>query len=549
MKGKQLAILLVLVLVVGGLSVFLLKGSLSSWSNSSGTAGQKVLKVPANSVNDVATFDIKTKDGDLTLAKKDGIWTVQQRADYPANFEKVGELLLKFWDLKSVQEEKVGPSQMPRLELVEPGKDGKTGTLVDFKDKDGKRITALLVGKKYMKKSDSPMGEAGGMPAGRYVKPPGDGTKVSLVSETFEELESKPETWLKRDFIKVDNVKSVAFAGTAEGQTWKMSRETATGEWKLDDAKPDEKIDGGKVVSFGTLLANASFNDVLAPDAKPEETGLDKPGILTFETFDGFTYVLKIGKANPDTFPVMVTVSANLPKERTPGKDEKPEDKEKLDKEFDANQRKLEAKLKSEKEYEKRAYLMPKSTLDNFVKTRAELLVPKTEPAAAPETGAAPAPPGAPGAPNAPAALRMPPAGAPHPPGVPPVSAVTPPVRATVTTPPVQVPTHPTPPTPPSNPPPALPAATPPAAPPSTPPAPAPPATPPASPAEPASPPSANPPAASPPPAVPPSAQPPAAPSGSSPSTPPSPPSANPAPSAPAPSGESPAPPPAPENK
>ena len=38
------------------------------------------------------------------------------------------------------------------------------------------------------------------------------------------------------------------------------------------------------------VFPSPSFNDVLAADAKPEDTGLDKPTVATIETFDGFRY-------------------------------------------------------------------------------------------------------------------------------------------------------------------------------------------------------------------------------------------------------------------
>ena len=57
----------------------------------------------------------------------------------------------KLWDLKTVQEMKVGPSQFARFDLTDPAQAGGAGTRVDFKDKDGKPLAALLVGKKFMK--------------------------------------------------------------------------------------------------------------------------------------------------------------------------------------------------------------------------------------------------------------------------------------------------------------------------------------------------------------------------------------------------------------
>jgi hypothetical protein len=74
-----------------------------------------------------------------------------------------------------------------------------------------------------------------------------------------------------------------------------------------------------------------------------------------------------------------VTVSADLPKDRTPGKDEKPEENTKLDKEFKDNQKKLQDKLAQEKSCEKWVYLVSTWTLDPVMKERGQLLVEKKE--------------------------------------------------------------------------------------------------------------------------------------------------------------------------
>ena len=396
MKGKHLVLLLLLVGLAGAVGYYFYKDNSAAWSVGGGTAGGKVIDFP---INDVGRIAIKSATGELHLVKKGDEWTVQERADYPAAFEQVSDLIRKLWELKTVQEVKVGPSQFARLELVEPGKDGGTGTVAELQDKDGKKLAALLLGKKYVKKSEGGPDEGEGFPAGRYVVPPGS-TKVSLVSATLDGVTAKPESWLKRDFFKIENVKSVKLDGPTEPQHWTLTRENATAEWQLADAKPEEKPDPAKVSPLATVFANASFADVLAPDAKPEDTGLSKPAIVTFETFDKFTYVLKIGKPVGDNLPLTLTVSADLPKQREPGKDEKPEDKAKLDQEFQATQKRLADKLAAEKKFESRPYLVAKAALDPVLKDRAALLPekkPETPPAAAnsgpPKPGEASTPP------------------------------------------------------------------------------------------------------------------------------------------------------------
>jgi hypothetical protein len=410
MKGKQLLILLVAVAVLGGAWMALSKRDQSSWTASSAGAGGKIVDFP---INDVAHVVIKAPAGELNLVKKADVWTVKERADYPASFEQVSGLIRKLWELKTVQEVKVGPSQLPRLEL-----DEKSATVVTFEDKDDKPLGAVVVGKKHLRKSDGGEqfgGPSEGFPAGRYVKPAAN-ARVSLVSETLDEVDPKPERWLAKDFIKVEGPKSITVTGP---QQWSVSRESTSAEWKLADAKPDEKVDAGKTSSLGSNFASPSFTDVQAPDTKLEEPVTT----ATIETFDGFRYELKIGKPNGENYPVLVNVSAESPKERTPGKDEKPEDKERLDGEFVVKQKKLEEKLAAEKKMEGRLYLVAKYAVDPLLKDRTALLPDKpAEPA--PSATTATTPPVT--ATTPPITVTTPPVTAP----APKIEAVTPPVQA-----------------------------------------------------------------------------------------------------------------------
>ena len=70
---------------------------------------------------------------------------------------------------------------------------------------------------------------------------------------------------------------------------------------------------------------------------------------------------------------------AQLPKERTAPKDEKPEEKAKLDKEFKESLKKLEDKLAQEQGYAKWIYLVSSWSVDPVLKEHGQLLVEKKE--------------------------------------------------------------------------------------------------------------------------------------------------------------------------
>jgi hypothetical protein len=227
-----------------------------------------------------------------------------------------------------------------------------------------------------------------GWPDGRYVKVGASSDAVALVSDPLANLEPKAEQWVNKDFFRVEKARTVAVTFPAATNSWKLTRDSETAEWKMADLKPAEQLDTTKVTSVSNPLGSPSFNDV-ATAASAESLGLDKPTVLTVETFDGFTYTVKVGQKTNDNYPILLGVAAQLPKERTAAKEEKPEDKDKLDKEFKEQQKKLEEKLAQEKAFEKWTYLVSSWTLDPLLKERAQFMAEKKE---EPKAGDKPAP-------------------------------------------------------------------------------------------------------------------------------------------------------------
>lgn len=376
MNRKQFVILLVLVAVVGAAGLFIYQRNKGSWQTTGSTLGQKLLgDLP---INDVAQINIRADTNEVHLAKKDGLWRVRQRQDYPANYGEISSLLLKLAELKAVRRDPVGPSQLERYQLLAPGSGTNTATLIEFLDQNGKRLNSLLLGKMHMRKPDrrSGMDDFGdaSWPDGRYVMTGADTQNVALVADTLSQIDPKPEHWLDKDFFKVNKTRSVSVEFPNATNSWKVTRESESAEWKLADARADENLDSSKVSGLNYALSSPSFNDVLPIDTNPEQVGLDKPTVITLETFENFTYTLKVGAKTNDAYPLTVSVAASFARERTPGENEKPEDKERLDKEFKENLKKLEEKLAQEQAYTNRIYLVSSWTLDSLLKERSQIL-------------------------------------------------------------------------------------------------------------------------------------------------------------------------------
>ena len=377
MNRKSFLILIGMLLVLGGAGLALFWQDLSAWRSTNAKIGSKVFeKLPVNEVAQVRLYDGK---GEVTLALKDARWVVKQRGDYNASVQEIGDLLVKLPDVKVVQTESVGATLLPRLNLLAPGKDVKpesAGTQLELSDKSGQVIGSLLLGKKVIKIEQSPLPIKQETPVGRYVLSPGNAT-VLVLSDALKNADAKPAQWLARDFFKAERIKSLAAGG--EGAPWKIARNEEYGQWKF--AEGAGQLDPSKAVAAVNALAGLSFNDV-AIDIKPEN--LDQPRTLIAETYDNLAYTIRLAKKpGGDDYYLSVAVSGEAARARAPEKGEKPADKERLDKQFEESLKKLDERVKLEKNLAAWTYVVAAKSLAPVIVARGELVAAARPPAPA----------------------------------------------------------------------------------------------------------------------------------------------------------------------
>jgi hypothetical protein len=379
MNRKQLVILLVLLAVLGGAGLLVQNHRNAAADTGAKEEGGKLLgdNFP---INDVAIISVQQGTNGLNLVKVDDLWRVRERNNYAADFSKISGFLVKAADLKILETEQVDAADLPRLQLA-TGQGGDAGVLLTLKDKDGKTLKALTLGKSHFQKAaqKSQFGEDENYPDGRYVQLAGDTQDALLVRDPLSEIEPKPELWLNKDFFKVERPKTIAVTYPDATNSWQISRDNETGDWKLAGLKPGQTENTTNLPSVTSPFAAPSFDDVLTSANKPEETGLDKPVTITVDTFDDFTYRVNVGKKSGDSYPMTMSVAANFPKARIPAKDEKPEDKVKGDQAWQVRQTQLDDNLKKAQAYQNWIYLVPAWSLDSLLKDRKDLVMEKAE--------------------------------------------------------------------------------------------------------------------------------------------------------------------------
>jgi len=396
MNRKQFIILIGLLIVLGGAGKLLQTSHQTNASAGEEGAGKKLMG-DSFPFNDVTLIHLKQDTNEVTLVKKQDIWKVAERKDYPANFSSISDFLLKLKDIKVVQKEEIGASQLGRLQLAPQGQGTNSGLVAEFKAADEKVLATLTLGKKHFAKPTAQQKQFGmgdeGFPDGRYVMAGKDTSSALLIPDALASAEPKPESWLSKDFFKVERAREISVSYPVSSNSWTIVRDTESGNWKLQDAKGDEKLDDARASGVATPFASVSFDDVLTGDTDATALGMSNPTVVNVKTFDDFVYKVQVGIKLPQGYPLTLSVSSEFPAQRVPAKDEKPEDKTKADKAWADRRKQLESNLADARKFENWTYLVPSWSLDALLKERKDLLVEKkaeSKPGETPADGTGP---------------------------------------------------------------------------------------------------------------------------------------------------------------
>ena len=389
MKKKQVLTLSVIAIVLGATLLIVKQTQKDSGpaASASRAAGDRLFaSFPAT---DIAHIEISGADGNVTLVKKDGKWTVAERENYPANAINVNEFIRTLAELKVTRSLEAGPSFAPRFGMDESSTIPEDrGLTASFKGADGKELAKVSLGKNIEGSQEaSPMGA---MPVGRYIRNHADESGFYAVNEMFFSISADVTRWLAEDFITPTKIKSVSLSQKASDTVaWKLVRDDENAEFKLEGIKSAEALNNENVTPIKNLFSYARFEDVVTSAAATERGDATGKRSATIETFDGFTYKLTITPLKPGASPansapdnqlVTIAVSANLPTERSRTEDEKPEDAKAKDEQFAAQLKGLNEKLAKEQSFVGRTFEVSKNTLSALLKER-ENLVKKADPA------------------------------------------------------------------------------------------------------------------------------------------------------------------------
>jgi hypothetical protein len=372
MSRKQVLILLLLVLVIGGVGVVMFKRDIDAWRGPDERLGNRVL--PKLDVSAIGQIHIEHKKDELNLVLDDGVWRVKERGGFPADPALISELTFKAREWKVLQSEPITDAQRPRVDVAAPDAAEGASTLLEFRDKQGKALATLYLGKKHLGKPALQVkGFDKGQPDGRYLVVGSDPNTLLVVGDPMNNVEPKPEKWIAKEFAKVDRIRRLKVDTGDPATSYELTREQESGDWVLSGVSA-ERTNPSAAVSATNALYSLSFNDI-ASDLKPEE--LAKPTLVTAETFEGWNYTIRIAPkpGDPEHMYFTLAVTGDVKRsERKPVKDEKAEEKEKRDKEHEERFKRLEAQLAREKSFENRVFVVDRKPLASLLRERSRFI-------------------------------------------------------------------------------------------------------------------------------------------------------------------------------
>ena len=304
MKIKTLVILLVVLGVLGGTGALIIH--LQSSSSSSGEMGAYLVEeLPAN---EVASIIIETPANTVSLMKKGDSWVVEERFGYPADFSKISDLVRTLKRVKVGRRFESSEKILERLSLKPPGdaetpEDGR-GTWIRMKDKEGKPVLGILLGKTRMK------GKEKKMPDGQYVML-SNGPEIYLIDTILSSFGTGPSAWLAKSPVKVDaeEIKSVSCTGPGGTSVhYRFERAGKGKDFELIDPPTSQGIKTSSLNRLSNALSSLRIEDVENPLATPESIEKETSPLLEYHLFNGLTYRVYPGTACSGAMPCYLRI-------------------------------------------------------------------------------------------------------------------------------------------------------------------------------------------------------------------------------------------------
>lgn len=259
----------------------------------------------ADALKGATTLVVAAKGKTITVYAKDGTWVVKEMADYPADPALVQKALFALLELRPHEAKTKDPNRLAKLELEDPkGKDAQSKQLT-VKDKDGKVLADIVVGKSNT--TNVILGKEM-----VYVRKAGD--NQAWLAEGDPSLKDAVLDWVKRNVIDVDveRIAAVATKNAKDEDVLLLAKAKADDkDFTIKNLPEGRTPKEARTISY---VAESLDNVMLEDVRKAADIDFAKNGVGSgaWRTFDGL--VVKVRMAEQDK-KFWVTLTAEVDEE------------------------------------------------------------------------------------------------------------------------------------------------------------------------------------------------------------------------------------------
>ncbi len=230
--------------------------------------------VASERLQDAAKVVITTDGTTITLAKGDGNWTLEEKANLPSSYTRINQFARNVAEAKLQRFVSGNPDRIATL-----GFDG--GNSAQFFDASGNTIVAFDLGKE----TDS---------GRQFLRYQGE-DKAFLVNTTFY-IDSNLDSWLEKALVDfdADNVTTIDIS-LQSGDQLTVERENAESDWTTSASLPEKKILNQSAVSqIASRFSGLNFTAT---------ADVDEPNVLAARE-NGHSFDIALADGNSYTFTI-----------------------------------------------------------------------------------------------------------------------------------------------------------------------------------------------------------------------------------------------------
>ncbi len=243
-------------------------------------------------LEEVATIKVSRADGEATIERKERAWVLKEVSSYPADMEKVREVLIGLAQLETIEPKTKRVDRYAKLEVEDPIGKGAKSARITLTDANGGTLADLIVGKsKFSLEGIDSL----------YVRRPGE--ERAFLARGRVEPASGRLGWVDPSFLSIDRdrIRKATLRPSAPAPLVVFKDKAVDEDFKLADIPPGTELkDEFGVPDIARVLQGLTFDDVRPAAEVPVDQGGEPYGV--YETFDGLIFDLWLAEFDGKTW-------------------------------------------------------------------------------------------------------------------------------------------------------------------------------------------------------------------------------------------------------